>query len=117
MSITIDSYEDMPVKPVIRTKHKKIALPSPQQQLCIKTTSIHDYSELKHLEYSLARTQSMILITNIKPITSKDPEAEGKLVKELYSNQTVKNNYSIFQLGEERIIMVPNSIESKEVLL
>jgi SepF-like predicted cell division protein (DUF552 family) len=105
------------LKPATRTKHKKIAFRSAQQQLCIKTTSVHDYSELKHLKDSLASTQSMILIANIKPITSKDPEAEGKLVKELYSNQTVKNNYSIFRLGEERIIMVPNSIESNEILL
>ena len=110
------------MKAAIRTKHKKIVPLSPssqhqQQQLFIKTTSIHNYSELKHLKESLTNTQSMILIAKIKPIVSKDRQAEDKLVKELYSSSAVKNNYSIFQLGEERIIVVPNSVQSKEVLL
>ena len=100
----------------IRTKHKKIAPPQ-QRQLCIKTTSIHNYSEIEHLKDSLASTQSMILIARIKPILSEDPQAGVRLVKELYSNNAVKNNYSVFQLGEERIIVVPNSVQSKEVLL
>jgi SepF-like predicted cell division protein (DUF552 family) len=106
---------DRIVKTPIRTKHKKIA--PPQQQLCIKTTSIHNYSELKHLKNSLTNTQSMILIAKIKPIASKDPQAEDKLIKELYSNNAVREDYSIFQLGEERIIVLPNIVQSKEVLL
>ena len=105
------------MKAVARTKHKKIVPALVQQQLCIKTTSIHNYSELKHLKDTLANTQTMILIARIKAITSKDPRAEDKLVKELYSDHYVKNSYSIFQLGEERIILVPNIIQSKEVLL
>ena len=105
------------MKPTTRTKHKKIVPTLPQQQLCIKTTSIHNYSELKHLKDTLANTQTMILIARIKAITSKDPRAEDKLVKELYSDHYVKNSYSIFQLGEERIILVPNIIQSKDVLL
>ena len=59
----------------------------------------------------------MILIAKIKPIVSNDPQAEDKLVKELYSNNAVRENYSIFRLGEERIIIVPNIVQSKEVLL
>ena len=100
----------------LKTKHKKIAS-HPQPQLCIKTTSIHNYSELKHLKNSLASTQSMILVAKIKPMLSKDPYAEDKLLKELYANHAVKNNYSIFQLGEERIIVIPNCVQSKDVLL
>jgi SepF-like predicted cell division protein (DUF552 family) len=69
------------------------------------------------LKESLTDTHSMIIIARIKPIVSKDPEAEVKLVKDLYSSQAVKNNYSIFQLGEERIIVVPNSVKSQDVLL
>jgi SepF-like predicted cell division protein (DUF552 family) len=90
---------------------------SPNQQLSIKTTSIHNYSQLEHLKESLTDTQPIILIARIKPIISKDPEAEVKLVKDLYSSQAIKNNYSIFQLGEERIIVVPNSVKSQDVLL
>ena len=104
------------MKTSLKTRHKKIAS-LPQQQLCIKTTSIHSYSELKQLKESLTNTPSMILIAKIKSIVSKDPQAEDKLVKELYSDHAVKNNYSIFQLGEERIIVVPNIVQSKEVLL
>ena len=116
MSITIDSYEDRLVKPSTHKKHKKIDH-SPQQQLCIKTTSVHDYSELKYLKESLTSTQSMILIAKIKPIVSKYPQAEDRLVNELYSSSAVRENYSIFQLGEERIIIVPNIVQTKDVLL
>jgi SepF-like predicted cell division protein (DUF552 family) len=106
------------IKERLRTKYNKSAsLQQQQQQLSIKTTSIHNYSQLKHIKQSLIGTQSLILIAKIKPIVSKDPEAEVRLVKELYSNQAVKNNYSIFQLGEERIIVVPNSVQSQDVLL
>jgi SepF-like predicted cell division protein (DUF552 family) len=117
VSITIDSYEDRLVKPSTHKKHKKIAFHSPQQQLCIKTTSVHDYSELKYLKESLTSTQSMILIAKIKPIVSKYPQAEDKLVNELYSSNAVRENYSIFQLGEERIIIIPNIVQTKDVLL
>jgi SepF-like predicted cell division protein (DUF552 family) len=103
------------VKSLIQPKHKKII--PPQQQLYIKTTSIHNYSELKRLKDSLTSTQSMILIVKIKPILSKDPQAEDRLIKELYSNNAVRENYCIFQLGEERIIVLPNIVQSKEVLL
>lgn len=107
------------MKTSIRTKHKKIAplQQQQQQQLFIKTTSIHNYSEIKHLKDSLTSTQSMILIARIKPIVSMDPQAEVKLVKELYSNNAIKNNYSIFQLGEERIIVVPNTIPLSQLNL
>jgi SepF-like predicted cell division protein (DUF552 family) len=95
-------------------RHKKTE--SPNQQLSIKPLlSIIIHNE--HLKESLTDTHSMIIIARIKPIVSKDPEAEVKLVKDLYSSQAVKNNYSIFQLGEERIIVVPNSVKSQDVLL
>ena len=46
-----------------------------------------------------------------------DAQAEIKLVKELYSSNAIKNNYSIFQLGEERIIVVPNTIPLSQLNL
>jgi SepF-like predicted cell division protein (DUF552 family) len=103
------------IKEQTSPRHKKTE--SPNQQLSIKTTSIHNYSQLEHLKESLTDTHSMIIIARIKPIVSKDPEAEVKLVKDLYSSQAVKNNYSIFQLGEERIIVVPNSVKSRRFII
>ena len=105
------------IKERLRTKYKKSAsLQQQQQQLSIKTTSIHNYSQLKHIKQSLIGIQSLILIAKIKPIVSKDSQAKPKLVKELYSSQAIKNNnYSIFRLGEERIIVVPNSVRVEEL--
>ena len=99
------------IKEAITAEYKK------KKTLSIKTTSIHSYSQLEHLKESLSGKESLILIARITPILSKDSQAGTKLVDELYSNQAVKDNYSIFQLGEERIIVVPNSVQSKEVLL
>ena len=99
------------IKQAIKAEYKN------KKTLSIKTTSINSYSQLEHLKESLSGKESIILIARITPILSKDSQAEAKLVDELYSNQAVKDNYSIFQLGEERIMVVPNSIQSKEVLL
>ena len=57
---------------------------------------------------SLASTQSMILIARIKPIVSMDPQAEVKLVKELYSNNAhstlsdkkILLRYALFSITE-----------------
>ena len=46
----------------------------------------------------------------ITPIMLEDPEQGGKLLNELYS-VSVKNNYSVFRLGEERIIVSPISVK------
>jgi SepF-like predicted cell division protein (DUF552 family) len=87
-----------------------------QQQLSIKTTSVYDYSQLEQLKESLSGTQPIILIARIKPIVSKDSQAKPKLVDELYSSHAVKNNnYSIFRLGEERIIVVPSNVQVEEL--
>ena len=40
----------------------------------------------------------------------EDPEQGGKLLNELYS-VAVKNNYSVFRLGEERIIVSPITVQ------
>ena len=105
------------IKQPTRIKSTKTTSPhQQQQQLSIKTTSVYDYSQLEQLKESLSCTRPIILIARIKPIVSKDSQAKPKLVKELYSSQAIKNNnYSIFRLGEERIIVVPNSVRVEEL--
>ena len=94
------------IKEAIKAEYKK-------KTLSIKTTSIHSYSQLEHLKESLSGKESLILIARITPILSKDSQAGTKLVDELYSNQAVKDNYSVFRLGEERIIVVPSDVQVK----
>ncbi len=79
-----------------------------RQQLCIKTVSIHSYSQLKDLEENLLSKEPIMIIARITPIASKDPEA-AKLVNKIYSKY-VENNYSVFRLGGERIMVIPNSV-------
>jgi SepF-like predicted cell division protein (DUF552 family) len=81
-----------------------------RQQLSLKTISIHNYSQLSEIEKSfLQQKEPVILIARITPLALKDPEELGKFVGELYAI-AVKNNYSVFRLGEERIIVIPSSI-------
>ena len=50
-----------------------------------------------------------MLIIRITSIVLKDPKELAKFASELYSIAE-KNNYSIFRLGEERIIVIPSYI-------
>ncbi len=84
-----------------------------QLQLCIKTVSIHSYSQLDDLKENLLGKDPIILIAKISPIVSKDPEAPTKLVNEIYPTY-VENNYSLFRLGDERIMVIPNSVRVEE---
>jgi GGDEF domain-containing protein len=47
---------------------------------------------------------------------SRDPEAASKLVNELYSTN-IKNSYSVFRLGEERFMVIPNNVQVEDILL
>src|SRR5919198_755430 len=86
-----------------------------QQQMYIKCVSIHEYSQLSQLkDYFSYDKQPIILIARITPIILKNPEEGMKLVNELYLAATKNNNYSVFRLGEERIIVVPNSVQVEE---
>ena len=80
-----------------------------QQQLSLKATSVHDYSELSVIERTLLQQQSTILIVRITPLALKDPQELDKFANQLYLIAT-KNNYSVFRLGEERIIVIPSCI-------
>jgi SepF-like predicted cell division protein (DUF552 family) len=68
------------------------------------------------LKENLPGKEPTILIARIAPIVSKDPEAAGKLVNELYSRH-LKNSYSVFRLGEERFMVVPNNVQVEGILL
>jgi SepF-like predicted cell division protein (DUF552 family) len=80
-----------------------------QQQLSLKATSVHDYSELSQIERTLLQQQSTILIVRITPLALKDPQELDRFANQLYLIAT-KNNYSVFRLGEERIIVIPRCI-------
>jgi SepF-like predicted cell division protein (DUF552 family) len=80
-----------------------------QQQLSLKTTSVHDYSELFQIERTLLQQQPTILIVRITPLALKDTQELDKFANQLYLIAT-KNNYSVFRLGEDRIIVIPRCI-------
>src|ERR687887_2763889 len=86
-----------------------------QQQMYIKCVSIHEYSQLSQLkDYFSYDKQPIILIARITPIILKNQEEGMKLVNELYLAATKNNNYCVFRLGEERIIVLPNSVQVEE---
>jgi SepF-like predicted cell division protein (DUF552 family) len=85
-----------------------------QQQLCLKTLSIHNYLQLSELKRSISdKNEPIILIVRITPIMLDNPKDGHKLLNELYLI-AMKNNYSIFRLGEERIIVAPIGVQIKK---
>jgi SepF-like predicted cell division protein (DUF552 family) len=60
-------------------------------------------TEIKNI---IGKKEPVIMIARITSLMLKDPEQGGKLLNELYS-VAVKNSYSVFRLGEERIIVAP----------
>ena len=84
------------------------------QQLCLKTLSIHNYLQLDELKRSISdKNEPIILIARITPIMLDNPEDGIKLLNELYLI-ALKNKYSIFRLGEERIIVAPIEVQVKK---
>ena len=86
-----------------------------QLQVWLKTVSVHSYSQLPALQDDFCRKEPVILIARITPIFMKSMEEGTKLVNDLYSAAT-KKNYSVFRLGEERIIVVPPNVQVKDTL-
>ena len=86
-----------------------------QLQIWLKTVSVHSYSQLPEIQDDFCRKEPVILIARITPIFTKSMEEGTKLVNELYSAAT-KKNYSVFRLGEERIIVVPPNVQVKDPL-
>jgi SepF-like predicted cell division protein (DUF552 family) len=107
----------------VRVNHKhgpqpklKLKESSPEHGLCIKNVSMHDYSQLSKLKDNFLHKEPFILIARITPIVSKNPEKKASLVNEIYS-AAIQNKYSVFRLGEGRIIAVPNSVRIEEEVL
>jgi SepF-like predicted cell division protein (DUF552 family) len=85
--------------------------------LQIKTIFIYDYSQLRELKESLfPKENNIILIARLTPILSKDIKACIKLVNDLYLI-AIRSNYSVFRLGEERIVVVPAYIQVEEHIM
>jgi SepF-like predicted cell division protein (DUF552 family) len=93
---------------------KSIDATSLNQNLSIKTVSIHTYSQLEDLRENVGK-EPIIVIAKIAPLVSKHPEAASKLVNELCLSK-VENNYSVFRLGEERIVVVPHGVQVQGTL-
>ena len=79
-------------------------------QMNLKTMSIHDYSQLSEMTANMSDHEPTILIARIAPLVIKNPEAANKFMDTLYTI-AVKNDYSIFRLGEERIILTPHNVK------
>lgn len=84
-----------------------------QLQIWLKTISVHSYSQLPELQDDFCRQEPVILIARITPLFTKSIEEGTKLLNELYSS-AAKKNYSVFRLGEERIIVVPPNVQVKD---
>jgi len=89
-----------------------------QQRLCVKTISIHDYSQLQDLKQNLIGgkdSSTTILIARITPIMSKDPDAAARLVSELYDSTEIRNDYILFRLGNDRLLLMPNNVQTQQI--
>jgi SepF-like predicted cell division protein (DUF552 family) len=84
-----------------------------EHPLHIKNISIHDSSQVSKLKDSFLHKEPIILITKL-PL--KSLQEETSFINEIYSVAT-KNNYSIFRLGEQRIIVAPNTTKIEEEVL
>jgi SepF-like predicted cell division protein (DUF552 family) len=89
---------------------------SQKDELCIKSVSIHNYSQISKLEENLSyKDIPVILIARITPLLVRNLVTGTKFVNKLYSTAS-KNNYTVFRLGEERIIVVPNEVQVQSLL-
>jgi SepF-like predicted cell division protein (DUF552 family) len=76
----------------------------------LKYFILRNYLQLTEIKSILSKKEAVMLIVRITSIMLEDPEQGGKLLNELYS-VAVKNNYSVFRLGEERIIVSPITVQ------
>lgn len=88
-----------------------------QKRLYVKTISIHDYSQLQDLKQSLLEGQDSItiLIARITPIMAKDPDAAAKLVNELYDFTEIRGDHTLFRLGNDRLLLIPNNAQTQQI--
>jgi SepF-like predicted cell division protein (DUF552 family) len=104
---------DMPL--AAKTNVGEMSRGKNQMQIWLKTISVHSYSQLPELQDDFCRQEPVILIARITPIFTKSVDEGTKLVNALYSAAT-KKNYSVFRLGEERIIVLPPNVQVKDHL-
>ena len=102
-------------KQLLITQTKPKQKQQERQQLCLKTICLHNHSQISELIDIFLRKELVILIIRISPFAIKDPEARIDIVNEIYK-QATKNNYSVFRLGEERIIVVHSSVKVEGIL-
>ena len=99
-----------------QTKLKHLEIPElKKQQVCLKTICIHSHSQLSEVLDIFSRKECIILIARISSTSIKDPETRIDLVNELYKH-AIKNNYTVFRQGEERIIVVHRSVKVEDIL-
>lgn len=75
----------------------------------LKSVSIHSYSQFEGLR-EILRKEPIIVIAKISPLVAKHPEAASKAMDELYLSNR-ENNYSVFRLGEDRIVVIPCNMQ------
>ncbi len=88
-----------------------------QKPLYIKTISIHDYSQLQGLKQNILESEDSItiLIARIAPILLKDSDGAAKLVNELYDSTEIRSKYTLFRLGKDRFLLIPNYAKTQQI--
>jgi SepF-like predicted cell division protein (DUF552 family) len=99
----------------IQVKLKHTEIPVEKEQMCLKNICIHSHSQLSEVLDIFSRKERIILIARISSTSIKDPETRIDLVNELYK-YAIKNNYTVFRQGEERIIVVHKSVKVEDIL-
>jgi glycine cleavage system aminomethyltransferase T len=46
---------------------------------------------------------------------SKDPDAAARLVSELYDSTEIRNDYILFRLGNDRLLLMPNNVQTQQI--
>lgn len=95
-----------------RYKSRKIKTATAQRQASIKMVSVHEPSSIQLLREILTVKEPLRVITRISQMASRNSNVATKLVNEIYSECT-KRSYSIFRLGEDRLMVIPNDVQVK----
>ncbi len=99
----------------IQAKLRHTEISELKEQMCLKNICIHNHSQLSEVIDIFSRKECIILIARISSTVIKDPETRIGLVNELYKH-AIKNNYTVFRQGEERIIVVHRSVKVEDIL-
>jgi SepF-like predicted cell division protein (DUF552 family) len=84
-----------------------------EHNLRIKNISVHDLLQVSKMKDNFLHKEPVILITKLP---KKNLHEETAFINEMYSEAT-KNNYSVFCLGEQRIIATPNTVQVDDEVL